>query len=377
MVLRHVYGVHNTSFTPRGHTPHSLPIQFITREHMMALHVALLEWLLQGHTPDLWTRGCLNQGILPPQGTCTCPYDCLIIATANLLPKGKSRLAPCPPLGASPIPLIMGATTMETSLHPTSLTGVPMDQIAKEIPHRVSDDPDPTTRAARPPPSAQRALANKSSPLLMLLSKRGLLRRATMAKRAHYVRIRANKSQHQFMLTGHWPELRPVSLPVYHWTKAPPPLLPRSLPSLGWKRDPSHMIRLDLPKGAPFLYPHSPQGSPPHLRPGLFLPDSDSHMSTSPKADPDGITHSSDLDGLPTSIRTDRGTNPGHAPAFSSTVEGLKFLTINTQKAGANIPSLIDNVTMLDQHSPNLLFLTKNPLHPHSGALPHALRNRG
>ena len=77
-----------------GIPPHSLPNQFITREHMMALHRALLDWLIQGNPPDLWTRGCLNQGILFPQGTCTGPYDCLSISAANLLPKGKSRLTP-------------------------------------------------------------------------------------------------------------------------------------------------------------------------------------------------------------------------------------------------------------------------------------------
>jgi hypothetical protein len=30
---------------------------------------------------------------------------------------------------------------------------------------------------------------------------------------------------------------------------------------------------------------------------------------------------------------------------------------------------------MLDQHSPDFLFLTETPMHPHSGALIHALRN--
>jgi len=116
---------------------------------------------------------------------------------ANLLPKGKSRQAPCPsPLDASPIPLILGASTAETSLHPPPLTGVPMDQGAKVNPHRAYDDPDPTTRGARPSPSAQRAPTNKSSPLLLLLSKRYLLRRAIMTKRAHSVRIQANKRQH-------------------------------------------------------------------------------------------------------------------------------------------------------------------------------------
>jgi len=38
------------------------------------------------------------------------------------------------------------------------------------------------------------------------------------------------------------------------------------------------------------------------------------------------------------------------------TGEGLRFLTINAQKAGANNPSLVDIITMLDRHSPDFLF---------------------
>ena len=32
---------------------------------------------------------------------------------------------------------------------------------------------------------------------------------------------------------------------------------------------------------------------------------------------------------------------------------------------------------MVDAHSPDFLLLTETPMHPHSGALLHALRNRG
>ena len=144
-------------------------------------------------------------------------------------------------------------------------------------------DPDPTARAARCPLSAQRTPAMTSSHLLLLLYKRDLPRRAIMAKRAQSFRIRRNKRQHKSMHTDLWSELRSASLPVYHRSKAPSPHLPRSLPNLGWKRDPSHMIRLDLPRGGSFPFPHSPPGSSPQLRRGPFLPDSYSHLSTSPK----------------------------------------------------------------------------------------------
>jgi hypothetical protein len=217
----------------RGIAPHSFPIQFITREHIVAMHRALLEWLIQGNPSDLWTRGCLDLGILLPQGTFTGPYDCLGIAAANLLPKGKGRLAPCSPLGASSIPLVLIAPIVEYSLHPPPFTGVRMDQGAKENPHPTYGGLDPSARAARPPPSAQRAPTSRSSPLLLLLSRRDIHSRTTTAKRAPSVRIRANKRQHQSMLTDHWPELRPASHPVYHRTKAPPSPIPRSLCNLG------------------------------------------------------------------------------------------------------------------------------------------------
>ena len=101
-------------------------------------------------------------------------------------------------------------------------------------------------------------------------------------------------------------------------------------------------------------------------------------MSTSPITSLDGTTPTSDLADFPTSPRADRDKTPRHTPySPPSTVEGLKFLTINTQKAGANIPSLVDIVTMMDQHSTDFLFLVETPMHSYSGALLHALRNRG
>ena len=36
-----------------GIPPHTLPTQFITRECMLTLHRALLEWMIQGIAPDL------------------------------------------------------------------------------------------------------------------------------------------------------------------------------------------------------------------------------------------------------------------------------------------------------------------------------------
>ena len=38
-------------FLLRGIPPHSLPTQFITREYMMTMHMALLQLLIQGNPP--------------------------------------------------------------------------------------------------------------------------------------------------------------------------------------------------------------------------------------------------------------------------------------------------------------------------------------
>jgi hypothetical protein len=264
-----------------------------------------------------------------------------------------------------------------TSHHLPPFSGDPRSQGTKENPQPTSGGPDPSTRAARPPPSAQRAPTSRRSPLHLLLSRRDFLRRISTAKRTHSVRIRVNKRQHHSMLANHWLELRSASLLVYHRHMAPPSPLPRSLSNIGWIRNPSYRIRLDPPKGAPFPYRHSPPGSPPQLRPDPIPPDLHSHVSTSPKTGPNGITPASDLADLPNSLRADRDTTLVHSPDSPSTVVGLKFLTINAQKAGTNSPSMADLVTMLDQHPPDFLFLTETPLHPHSGALLHALRNRG
>ena len=83
---------------------------------------------------------------------------------------------------------------------------------------------------------------------------------------------------------------------------------------------------------------------------------------------------------------TDTTTTPqgahvmaGHAQSLAvapPTATELTLLTINEQKAVANSPSLSDIVTMLNDHSPDILFLTETPLHTRSGALTHVLRNR-
>ena len=82
-----------------GRSPHSLPTNYIIRKHMMALHRALLEWLILGTPPTIWMTGCLHENILPPRGIHTWPYACTSIAATNLLPKGPMQILIEPPAG--------------------------------------------------------------------------------------------------------------------------------------------------------------------------------------------------------------------------------------------------------------------------------------
>ena len=65
------------------------------------------------------------------------------------------------------------------------------------------------------------------------------------------------------------------------------------------------------------------------------------------------------------------------SPAATHTTINLTLLTLYSQKAGANIPSMADIIHMIDDHSPDILFLTETPLPTRNRALKHVLTNRG
>ena len=51
-----------------GLPPHTLPTQFITREHMLTMHRALLEWLTQGRPLTSGKAAASTKGPIPHQG---------------------------------------------------------------------------------------------------------------------------------------------------------------------------------------------------------------------------------------------------------------------------------------------------------------------
>ncbi len=98
-----------------------------------------------------------------------------------------------------------------------------------------------------PPSSAPSARLSSGTPLRSL-ARRDLLYMITKAKRARATRTLSNVRHNQSLITVHFPDLRPASLPIHHRLPALTPLLQRSLPSLGWKLDPSYMIQFDPPQ---------------------------------------------------------------------------------------------------------------------------------
>ena len=153
---------------------------------------------------------------------------------------------------------------------------------------------------------------------------------------------------------------------------------------MGWAPDPTFVIRTDPLKGASYPFPHSPPGSP-HPEEDRE-PRSEGQTPTpgtpTQREEGTGGTHNSRSPThggtrLSPSWSTDTPSDTTLTPVVDSTHTSLKFLTINAQKAGPNSPSLSDIVTILDEHNPDVLFLTETPQHSRSGALAQVLRNRG
>ena len=99
-------------------------------------------------------------------------------------------------------------------------------------------------------------------------------------------------------------------------------------------------------------------------------------MSAPPAPNPNAALMPTAATGLTTIPHSDQGSPATNTPALPPQGERLSFLTINTQKTGFNSPSLTDLVSLVYTHSPDFLLLTETPMHPHSGALLHALCNR-
>ena len=121
------------------------------------------------------------------------------------------------------------------------------------------------------------------------------------------------------------------------------------------------------PTRASFPFPNSPPGSLPPPSPGQLVPDSDGLFATPPEKEPEGLTSLEDGDTDNASPLAARALTLDHHTASTTTGIELKFLTINVQKAGANNPSLVYIITIIDHHYPDFLLLTKTSMPPIAG----------
>ena len=146
---------------------------------------------------------------------------------------------------------------------------------------------------------------------------------------------------------------------------------------MGWKPDLTYVIRHDSQSGTLYPFPYSPPEAPPPV--GVSTSPSSGHSSTFTRkitrkgngpmevSSPD-VSKNTEI--LNISQRESHIADPVQLPDTASTVDTvLTFLTIHAQKAGANSPSLAHVITMLNDHSPDILFVTEAPLHTHSTGL--------
>ena len=139
------------------------------------------------------------------------------------------------------------------------------------------------------------------------------------------------------------------------------------------------------PHSAPAAYPfdHSPpispgQGNMPHT-PLPASPTGDPKTSDSPTTS-ERVTATSDSHPRerppPLTPPAGTGVHP-HLPAPPPPMTEKTILTLNTQKMEKNSPSLTYIVTLLDQHTPDVLLLTETPSLHRQEALTHVLCNKG
>ncbi len=69
--------------------PHTMLERCITREHTLALHRALLHWLLTGTPPSIWDNGCLLHTARPPTIMSSRLHQSYNIAATAALPLGQ------------------------------------------------------------------------------------------------------------------------------------------------------------------------------------------------------------------------------------------------------------------------------------------------
>ncbi len=162
----------------------------------------------------------------------------------------------------------------------------------------------------------------------------------------------------------YWPTFVPDSLPVRPHRETRPSLLPNSLHNMGWKPDPTFVIRPDINRDASFPFLHSPPGSPQTEEDAPSSIEQPPYSPDTPTISGDDLVGASpirptfiDSRTAPKSARPPTGQVLPPTTATQAPTD-LTLMTLNAQKTGAHSPSLSDIIRMIDDISPDIIFLT-------------------
>jgi len=135
---------------------YSLPEKYITRKHMIALHMALLELLIIGHPSSLWTVGCLHRDVpVHPQAHIG-PYITLSLRATTSFATDRSWSSLIPP----------PASTLHQETHSPPTQDSLLIPLQEPLPEVIPE----TRRSTRSKLSRTRAHIPDGSPLTPLLS---------------------------------------------------------------------------------------------------------------------------------------------------------------------------------------------------------------
>ena len=141
------------------------------------------------------------------------------------------------------------------------------------------------------------------------------------------------------------------------------------------------MVCHDTPPCASYPFTYSPPDTPP-----IHLPSLTASRRTPPRlkfrfmsSSPEGNTPlSQTLEPAPGKGGKSDTKHP-HTSTCLDLIDGVEItlLTLNTQKAGSNSPSLGGIITVIGLHSPDFFLLAEILANPHNIKLSHTLSNRG
>jgi len=186
--------------------PHEMPPHSIARNHMISLHIALLNWLLTGSLPPLWGGGSFRDDINPPCTAELGPHLPHSTASTITLPQGhlwhpRRASSPAPPPRA--LPLSSASTRKKAKLTHTGAqpfgTHPPQQVEPPKKPPQDSTQSSPKRRDTTPP-----TLRTSNSVYLgPALPSDLLIERTAMTQRRATTHRKTNTSLHQSMMTDH------------------------------------------------------------------------------------------------------------------------------------------------------------------------------